>query len=251
MASPAELRLAAFPRETFAAMRAAGLVAPTLQMILRRNLERVAREADCFTAAAHPVVIKGSRLRPGRIVAQAAAMTPEAVAPLIALAVEHEKFAAAAGLARLSERLLDTPQAIARLGRGWDWRREMVVRARVAVGAEDGVIFDWRRLQGDPARIDITPLDPAGRRARLRITWHDPWEPPRALDRAAARAGEAPMRRLSRVDIAVFARRPGAAPSAPAFVSAAFPPTRFAATRRAPTAGCCWSRSTTTPPGVG
>ena len=38
--------LAAFPTDTFAAMRAEGLVAPTLQMILRRNLAGVAREAD-------------------------------------------------------------------------------------------------------------------------------------------------------------------------------------------------------------
>ena len=215
--------LAAFPADTFAAMRDEGLVAPTLQMILRRNLEGVADEADYFTGAAHPVAIEGSRLRPGRMISQAAAMTPEAMPPLVALTVEEESFTEAAGLAGLSERLFDTPQAVARIWRDWDWEREMVVRAEIAAGAEEGVTFDWRLLQGDPERVAIEPLDEEGRRARLRIAWHDPWEVPRALDRDAARAEETPVRQLSRIDIAVFARRPGAAPSAPAFVTVAFP----------------------------
>jgi hypothetical protein len=215
--------LAAFPPETFAAMRAEGLLAPTLQMILRRNLEGVASEDDYLSGVAHPVVIEGSRIRPGRMISQAAGMTPEALPALVALTVEAESFSEAAGLAGLSERLFDTPQAIARLWRGWDWEQEMIVRAEVAAGAAEGVTFDWRLLQGDPERVTIEPLDPEGRRARLRIGWHDPWEVPRALDDAAARAEEAPVRELSRVDLGVFARRPGAAPSAPAFVTVAFP----------------------------
>jgi hypothetical protein len=215
--------LAAFPTDTFAMMREEGLVASTLQMILRRNLEGVAREADYFTGAAQPVVIEGSRLRPGRMISQAAAMAPEGVPPKIALTVEAESFAGAAGLAGLPEQLFDTPQAVARLWRGWDWEREMIVRAEVVSGPDDGVTFDWRLLQGDQDRIMIEPLDPEGRRARLRIAWHDPWDVPRALDRASERAEETPIRQLSRVDIAVFARRPGAAPSAPAFVTVSFP----------------------------
>jgi hypothetical protein len=214
--------LAAFPANTFAAMRAEGLVAPTLQRILRRNLEGVATEEDYLSGIAHPVAIDGARLRPGRMIAQAATMMPETVPPLVALTVEEESFAAAAGLAGLSERLFDTPQAVARLWRGWAWEHEMVVRAEVAAGEAEGVVFDWRLLQGDPARVAIEPLDPDGRRARLRIAWHDPWEVPRGLDAAAARAGEEEQRQLSRVDIAVFARRSGAV-SAPAFVTVAFP----------------------------
>jgi hypothetical protein len=150
-------------------------------------------------------------------------MAPEAVPPLVALTVEEESFAATAGLAGLSERLFDTPQSVARLWRGLDWQREMIVRADTAAGVDASVTFDWRLLQGDPDRVSIEPLDTEGRRARLRIAWHDPWEVPRRLDRAAAQAQETPVRRLSRVDIGVFARRPGAAPSAPAFVTVAFP----------------------------
>ncbi len=50
-------------------MRADGLVASTLQMILHHNLEGVAREDNYFTGAAHPVVIEGARIRPGRMIA--------------------------------------------------------------------------------------------------------------------------------------------------------------------------------------
>ena len=215
--------LAAFPADTFAVMREDRLVASTVQMILRRNLEGIAREEDYFTGAAHPVVFEGARLRPGRMISHAAAMMPDAVPPRVALTVETESFSEEAGLAGLSERLFDTPQAIARHWRGWEWEHEMVVQAEVDAGEAEGVVFIWRVLQGDPERVTIEPLDAEGRRTRLRVAWHDPWDEPRGLDRAAAQADEAPIRQFSRVDIGVFARRPGASPSAPAFVTVAFP----------------------------
>jgi hypothetical protein len=74
------------------------------------------------------------------------------------------------------------------------------------------VTFAWRLLQGLEDRVDITPLDPEGRRARLTVRWHDafPVDPPGT------------PRQTSRIDIGVFALT-GSGVSAPAILSISFP----------------------------
>jgi hypothetical protein len=211
------LTLAAFRPETMAALREHRLVAPALQAILRRNLAPVRRPADYLTGAAHPVVFDAADLRPGRMVGHAAAMAADAIPPRVRLEVVEETFGGAAGLAGRSERLFDTPQAVARVWRGFAWEQTMrVSAARTTDPNGRALTFSWRLLQGDPERVEIAPLDPAGRQARLTIRWHDPWSVP------APRAGAPAGRRLSRVDIGVFADN-GAEMSAPAFVSVSFP----------------------------
>ncbi|MGC9419060.1 MAG: hypothetical protein ACP5EN_08795 [Rhodovulum sp.] len=212
------MTLAAFRADTFAAMRDKGLVAPTLQMILRRNLAPVASREDYLSGLAHPPVFDPARVRIGRMVAQAADLAPDAIPPMVRLAVVEEGFRPAAGLAGLDERLFDTPGAIARIWRGFDWQREMVVSAEQTEDPNGRPLrFDWRLLAGDPARVRIVPLDPDGHRARIIVQWHDPVAVP------APEGGEDYDRRiLSRVDIGVFAHN-GAQDSAPAFVSISFP----------------------------
>ena len=70
--------------------------------------------------------------------------------------------------------------------------------------------FAWRLLQGDPARVRITPADD-GRSAGIEIDWHEPF--PISEDNPIV---------SSRVDIGVFASN-GAHDSAPAILSIAFP----------------------------
>lgn len=211
--------LAAFRPDTFDALRRARLVAPTVQMILRRNLAGVNRAEEYFTGIAHPVVIAGDRVRPGRMVGQAAAMAPDAIPPLVRLRVEDETFRDEAGLALRSERLFDTPQGIARLWRDVTGVKEMVVSTAGTIDPNGrDLTFRWVLLQGDPDRVTITPLDPAGRTVRIQIRWHDPWTVPARIEGESAPG----TRRLSRVDIAVFAEN-GATPSAPAFVTVDFP----------------------------
>jgi hypothetical protein len=102
------MTLAAFPPETFALMRDRGLVASTLQAVLRQSLASVTTAEAYLTGLAHPVVFDGSLLQPERMVAAAAAMRPEDVPPRVSLSVEAEDFGSAAGLAGRDERLFDT-----------------------------------------------------------------------------------------------------------------------------------------------
>ncbi len=204
------LTLAAFPPATRARLEETGLIAPTLQMILRRGM--VAGREAYFTGAAHPSAFDGARLAPQRMVGMAAAMTPDTIPPMVRLRVESEDFATAAGLGGLSEHLFDTPSAIARVWRGPDWERQMVVSAAETADPNGRALrFRWEVLRGEGAKVRIEPLDEAGTRARLTVDWHD----------APAPQGKAGLT-ARRVDIGVFASN-GAQDSAPAFVSVSFP----------------------------
>ena len=204
------LTMAAFRPETRARLVETGLMAPTLQMLLRRNLAGLQGAEAYLSPAAHPAVIEAERLAPGRMVAAAALLNPGEIPPMVRLTVEAEDFARAAGLAGLSERLYSTPSAVARIWRGWQGRREMVISA-AATRDPNGrdLRFHWIALSGDPARLRVEPLDAAGTRARITIDWHE----------TVALPGG---RRGARVDVAAIAWN-GAQFSAPAIVSVSFP----------------------------
>ncbi len=204
------LTLASFTPETRAAMAEARLMVPTLQMILRRSMAGITSDTAYLSGRAHPAVFDGSRVRPEAMMVLANRLTPDTLPPRALIAVEEEDFTDTAGLAGLSERLFDTPEAVARIWRGWEGRRSL----RLAAGAQpagraEG--FVWVLLQGDSERVRIVPLDAGGRRVEVTLDWHD-------------RRPAAPRspRLTDRVDIAVFARR-GDLWSAPAFLSIAFP----------------------------
>jgi hypothetical protein len=206
------MTLAAFPPETFARMQAERVVMPTVQTLLRQNLATLTTPSDYYSGAAHPVVFDASLLRPERMVAAAAAMRPEDIPPVARIRVETEDFSSAAGLAGLDERLFDTPFAVARIWRAPVWEREMILAADVPDTDARPVTFTWRMLQGQEDRVSLTPLDPDGRRARLRVQWHDAF---------AAGPAESP-RWMSRIDVGVFAAT-GEIVGAPAFLSISFP----------------------------
>lgn len=211
------MTLAAFPADTFAALREARLAAPTIQMILRRNLASVASRENYLSGLAHPPVLDGRRIRTGRMVAHAAGMRPEDIPPLVRLRVTEDSFIAEAGLAGLDERLLDSHAAIGRLWRDYAWEKTLTVTAEdTKVPNDRDVTFAWRILQGDPARIRIEPQGPDGRIARITIAWHDPWS------LSTPQKNGSVERRVSRVDIGVFANN-GVHDSAPSVISIDFP----------------------------
>jgi len=207
--------LAAFRPDTKAALKKAGLIAPALQMVYRRGREGVRGRAGYISGAAHPTVFSGGRINLAAMVGTANALTPDAIPPLVRLAVESET-QAEEGVdffgAGLSEVLFDTPAAIARIWRAPVHRREMVISAAATRDPNGRELrFTWALLHGDPARTRITALDGAGRRARIEVDWQSP----RPV------AGRADL--ISpRIDIGVFAEN-GAAISAPAFVSILLP----------------------------
>lgn len=203
------MTLAAFQPETRARLEAEGLIAPTLTMILRRGLSEV---TDYLSPKAHPPVFRRERLRTEVMMQIAQGMAPDEIPPLVRLEVLRDGFAAEAGLTGKSERLFDTPAAVARLWRSWEGRRQMVVSA-ARTGDPDGrpLEFHWVLLSGDPERVRIDPLDRARSAAVLTVDWHDAPVP--------NATGAAPG---ARVEIAVIAWN-GAQFSAPALISVAFP----------------------------
>lgn len=211
------MTLAAFPTDTFAEMRKQGLVAPTIQMILRRNLSSVTSREDYLSGAAHPPVFNGKQIRAGRMVGQAAEMRPAEIPPLVRLRVTQDDFIPEAGLADLDERLLDSPAAIGRLWRDYAWEKTLTVTAEDTVAPNlQPLSFEWRILQGDPDLIRIKPDGPGGRSAQITIAWHDPWT------LSTPQRNGTVERRVSRVDIGVFANN-GLHDSAPAIISIDFP----------------------------
>ena len=208
------LGLAALRPDTKERLIAEGLVAPTLQMILRRTYGTLPTAEGYLSPAAHPTAFEDTKLNPARMVSLANALLQGDIPPLVELVVEQD-LTAKPGIdyldAAAREELFTTPSGIARIWRSYAYEREMVVsaaRTRDPNGRRLG--FSWVLLRGDPEKVEITPLDD-GVRARIRIGWHDPYPAPGSgLE-------------THRIDIAVIADN-GVHQSAPSFLSVAFPP---------------------------
>ena len=210
--------LASFPPETRARMESLGLVAPTAQMVLRRTQMGLLRPEAYLSGAAHPSAFAEAALHPEAQVALAASLAPDALPPAVDLRVVEETFLPRAGLLGTSERLFDTPGAIARLWLDLAGRREMLVSTEGTLDpAGRALVMRWVLLRGDPSAVTITPLDAAGRRARISLGWQEPRPAPAGF----GTSGAGPM--SSRVDVGVFAEVGGML-SAPAFVSVTLPP---------------------------
>lgn len=207
--------LAALPPETRARMAAEGLVVPSVQMIFRRSLQDIRSREAYLSGAAHPPVFDAARINLARMVSLAQSITPDAIPAEARIRVEAEtRFRAGEDFfgEGLSEQLFDTPSAIARIWRARAGRRVMTLSAAESRDANGRPLaFEWRLLQGDPARVRIEPLDD-GLRARITIDWHDPF-PVSAND----------PQKTARVDIGLFAHN-GVHDSAPAILSWYFPP---------------------------
>lgn len=207
------MTLAAVPRDTFAAIEDTGLVAPVLQMILRRNMRGIGSDAAYLTGRAHPPVFDANDLDVAAMVRHAASLRPEDIVAPPELRVDAESFGDAEGLAGLSERLFDTPHAIGRVWRGFAARQTLSVS--VAGAGTEGVTYHWRLLRGDPDRASIRPVDGIGASAEIAVDWHGAFAD-------TTSAADEPVRTTSRVDIAVFADNRHSL-SAPSMISIFFP----------------------------
>ena len=203
---------AAFTPDTKRVLVQSGLLAPTSQMILRSTLRPVTNAEAYYTGAAHPAVFAGAHLREEAMVRLANNLTSNTIPPLVTLRVLHETqplhgrdfFDAfpAAGL-------YDSPACVARVFRDVGWSHTLTLAAQAtALPGATNLTWRWAVLQGDPAKITIRPLTPAGQVAEITVAYHEPGFPS-AAD---------PTLPASRVDIAVFAHN-GTHPSAPAILS--------------------------------
>lgn len=208
--------LAAFRPDTKAFLRANRLIAPTMQMILRKGQAQVVSESDYLTAKAHPSVFSSKNLDMVKMLTLAHGLKAESIPPVVRLSVVEEDKSETGvdyfGPPTIGERLFDTPSAIARVVRSTAYSRRIVVDAS---GTKDPngrkLTFHWVVLRGDADRIEINPMGKGGAKVELVIPWHErrpvPFSPELTTDR---------------VDIGVFANN-GGAYSAPAFVTFMFP----------------------------
>ena len=205
--------LAALQPETKAVLSRHGLVASALQMLLRRSMVGIETDADYLSGRAHPSAFEGSAIEMERLMRRAAALSPDAVPPSVQLHVRATPEEPGAIFADgLDEPLFDTPGAIARIARGTaGMRRWRVSTAGTADPSGRPLRFHWSILRGPGVRV--TPLDAAGTEAVIEVPWTEPFPVP----------GLAALT-TNRIDVGVFADN-GAALSAPAFFSVAFPPT--------------------------
>ncbi|KDB02997.1 hypothetical protein U879_14135 [Defluviimonas sp. 20V17] len=209
------LILAAFRPDTRARMERLGLVAPTVQWVMRRTQKGLRGAAAYMSGAAHPSAFAGAALNPVAAVALAASLAPDEIPPAPRLAVLSEDFGDRAGLAGLSERLFDTPAAIARLWRSLAGRHEITLTAaNTRDPAGRALQFHWVLLRGDPQAVRILTQ---GAQARIVLDWQSPRPAPAGF----GTKGQPPV--SARIDIGLFAQA-GRHLSAPAFLSVTLPP---------------------------
>ncbi|MFB3892361.1 MAG: hypothetical protein ACE15C_10105 [Phycisphaerae bacterium] len=202
--------LAAFRPEVKKKLAQAGILMPTIQMLLRFTAKNVATPDDYLTGKAHPTVFEGANVDDLTMMNMAHEMAADNVPPMIQLKVVSEdepvngKDYFEPGR---TEKLADTPCVIARIWRAMQYTRKMTVSAAPSVDLNKRPLtFRWVVLRGDPATITIKP-DKAGSTAEIALSY--PFRRPVA---------EGSPLESNRVDIGVFANN-GAYWSAPGFIT--------------------------------
>src|SRR5262245_9942165 len=204
--------LAAFRPEVKRKLIDSGLLMPTVQMIFRRTNKHLADPKEYLTGKAHPTVFEGSWVDPVAMVRMAHDVRADSIPPLVRLAVvEETKTSSGVDFFEppgYTEQHADTASVIARIWRGRDYERRLVVSAEASLDVNKAPLsFTWVVLRGDEKRIRITPRDKAGAVAEIVVAYHErrPIAPGSSME-------------SNRVDIGVFAHN-GVHYSAPAFIT--------------------------------
>jgi hypothetical protein len=167
---------------------------------------------DAYTTGqAHPTVFEGSWVNELGLVQAAHDIRLDNLPPMVQLKVLGEDqpvlgkdFFEPGG----SEKLADTPAVIARIVRGKDYRRRLVVSAAASFDLNKKPLsFTWVVLRGDQNKITINPRNQEKSVAEIVVPYH----PRRPI---AARS----LLESNRVDIGVFVHN-GTYYSAPGFVT--------------------------------
>ncbi|MFZ4397854.1 MAG: tetratricopeptide repeat protein [Kiritimatiellia bacterium] len=203
--------LAAFRPETKQFLIARGLVAPTLQMLLRASRKTVGKPENYLDGAAHPTVFDATTLDVERMVRMAHDLTTNDIPPVVSLrtlAEVHPVPGVDFFDAATAEVLYDSPCVISRVLRSTARRHTMTLGAQLTGVPADGWRIHWVVLRGDPRKVTILPFKPDQSQVELSVAHHGGTFP--------VRAGQ-PLQ-TSRVDIGVIASN-GRQYSAPSFVS--------------------------------
>jgi hypothetical protein len=204
--------LAAFQPEVKKKLIETGLLMPTVQMILRSTNKHLKEPKEYLTGKAHPPVFEGSWVDEQKMVQTAHDMPLKSIPAMIQLKVIEEDEPVSGKDyfdGPLTEKLSDSPAAIARVVRGGNHIRRMVVSAEESFDInKNPLTFHWAVLRGDRERIRTKPLNEAGSRVELLIPNHER----RPVE-------DAPLKiESNRVDIGAFVHN-GTCYSAPGFVT--------------------------------
>jgi hypothetical protein len=204
--------LAAFRPEVKQKLIDSGLLMPTMQMILRSTNKHLTGPKDYLSDKAHPSVFEGSWVDALKMVKLAHEITAETIPPLVQLKVLEESSAENGRdyfeLPGVTERLADTPAVIARVWRGKERRRRLVVSAADSFDLnKKPLTWTWVVLRGDDKQIQIMPRNEEGSEVEIVVPYHPrrPVTPGSSLE-------------SNRVDIGVFAHN-GTYHSAPGFIT--------------------------------
>ena len=166
-----------------------GLLAPTVQTLIRKTLKGVTNEVDYLSAKAHPTALPPGGVDLARLKTAAAALEVAAIPPLAAVAVEPDLRRPPAALPELT---YASAFAWAFVLRADERVRTFCIRARGAA--------EFAFVQTHGAGVRVTVEKEASDRAKVTID----------------RTGMGPT---NRVDVAVFGRNPGTGWGAPSYVS--------------------------------
>ena len=203
--------LAAFRPEVKRRLVETGLLVPTIQMILRRTGKQLKGPDDYLTGRAHPSVFEGGWVDDLRMVEMAHEIPADAIPPMVQVrVVEEDEPVAGRDFfdPRGGERLADTPAVLARIFRGRNRVRRIVVSAEASYDLNQRPLeFHWVVLRGDAAQIQIKKTNEAGSVAEVLVPFHERGP--------VAKGSEIES---NRVDIGVFVHN-GAYYSAPGFIT--------------------------------
>jgi hypothetical protein len=172
--------LAAFRPETKQTLLSKSLLVPTVQMILRATQKTLKSPEDYLTGLAHPIVFDATNLNVEAMVKMAHELTPQNLPlPVVLRTLKEEQ--AEGGVDYFDQRpegLIETPFAIARIIRGVRTKkRVMSLEAFVPGLPQPPHPFEWKLLQGDPAKVTIKPLTPNGSRVEITVDCHGIYRP--------------------------------------------------------------------------
>lgn len=202
--------LAALRPEVKQLLARRGMLMSTLQMIFRACNNNITYPDEYLTGKAHPTVFVGKNVDPLKMVKMAHDIKAYNTPPMVQLQVLDETFNQIDSTyfeIDQTEKLADTPGAIARIMRGPEYTKTITVSARGSLDLNfQPLTYHWVVLRGDPSKIQITPRH-GGAIADLIIAYHE--RHPISEDSAMA---------SNRVDIGVFVHN-GKYYSAPAFIT--------------------------------
>jgi len=166
-----------------------GLLAPTIQTLIRKSLRNVTNDVDYLGPKAHPTAFPAGAIDLPRLKASAAALTAEAVPPLAAISVEADAVGRVGAFSELT------------YGTAFAWafvlRTDAETRA-FRISAKGAAEFSFTQTHGTGVDVRIER------------------ERPDVAKVTVARRGLSPT---NRVDIMVCGRNPGTGWGAPSYVS--------------------------------